>query len=218
MRLRRRRRFPLMIKRYSLGPMDNNSYLIVNESTREAALVDPSFDSEQLLPGITGDGLTLRYILNTHAHFDHVVGNAFYAERTGAPIALHRADLPLLRALPEQGRRFGMEFGPSPDPTIYLEEGQTLTLGETPIRVLFTPGHAPGHVTFLVGDSALVGDVLFRGSIGRTDLPGSSLETLLHSIRTRLLTLPDTTEVLPGHGKPTTIGHERQTNPYLART
>jgi len=204
-----------MIKRYSLGPMDNNTYLIVDEATHEAALVDPSFGSDQLLPEIMGDGLMLRYILNTHAHFDHIVGNAYYAAKTGAPIALHRADLSLLRALPEQGRRFNVDLEPSPDPTIFLEEGKTLMLGETPIRVLFTPGHAPGHVTFLVGDSALVGDVLFRGSIGRTDLPGASLETLMHSIRTRLLTLPDTTEALPGHGEPTTIGHERRTNPYL---
>jgi glyoxylase-like metal-dependent hydrolase (beta-lactamase superfamily II) len=196
--------------------MDNNTYVIRDGATGDTALVDPSFDSEALLPEIVGEGTTLRYILNTHAHFDHVIGNAYFAAQTGAPVALHRADLPLLHALPEQGRRFlGQDLAPSPEPTIFLEEGQTLMLGETPIRVLFTPGHAPGHVTFLVGDTAIVGDVLFHGSIGRTDLPGASLATLLHSIRTRLLTLPDATEVLPGHGQPTTIGHERRTNPYI---
>jgi hydroxyacylglutathione hydrolase len=205
----------MLIKRYSLGPMDNNTYLIVDEASKEAALVDPSFDSETILPVITRSGYTLRYILNTHAHFDHILGNAYFAAQTGAPIALHRADLELLRALPEQGVMFDLSVTPSPDPTIFLEDGQTLPLGETRIAVLFTPGHSPGHVTFVVDNTAIVGDCLFRGSIGRTDLPGGSLQTLMHSIDTRLLTLPDDTRVLPGHGEPTTIGTERRTNPYL---
>jgi glyoxylase-like metal-dependent hydrolase (beta-lactamase superfamily II) len=205
----------MAIRRYSLGPMDNNTYLIVDEATNEAALVDPSFDSESILPDLRAGDCYLRYILNTHAHFDHIIGNAYYAEATGAPIALHRSDLELLRALPEQGRMFGFSVTPSPEPTIFLEDDMTLMLGETPIRVLFTPGHAPGHVTFVIDDVAIVGDCLFHGSIGRTDLPGASLQTLMHSIRTRLLTLPDETQVLPGHGALTTIGTERQTNPYL---
>ena len=119
------------------------------------------------------------------------------------------------KALEDQAVMFGFDATPSPDPTIFLEDNQTLQLGQTQIKVLFTPGHAPGHVTFLVGDAALAGDCLFARSIGRTDLPGGSLQTLLHSIRTRLLTLPDETRVLPGHGKPTTIGTERSRNPYL---
>ena len=204
-----------MILRYNLGPMDNNTYLIVSEATKEAALVDPSFDSEGLWPEIEAKGLALRYILNTHAHFDHIIGNAFYATRTNAPIALHRADLPLLRNLPEQGRLFGFDLDSSPEPTILLEDDQTLTLGDLTIRVLTTPGHAPGHVAFLVEDAVLSGDCLFVGSIGRTDLPGGSYQLLMESIRTRLLTLPDETRVLPGHGPPTTIGAERRENPYL---
>lgn len=205
----------MTIRRYSLGPMDNNTYLLTDEATGEAALVDPSFDSEKLLPEVLAPGLSLRYILNTHAHFDHIIGNAFYAERTGAPIALHRADLPLLQALPTQAAMFGFEAASSPEPSLWLEEGQTLILGGTKIEVRFTPGHAPGHVVFLIGDTVLAGDCLFAGSIGRTDLPGGSPETLLHSIRTQLLTLPDETKVLPGHGEPTTIGRERRTNPFL---
>lgn len=203
------------ILRYNLGPMDNNTYLIVDEATNEAALVDPSFDSEGLWPEIEASGVAIRYILNTHAHFDHVIGNAFYVQRTQAPIALHHADLTLLRNLPEQGRRFGFDLEPSPEPIILLEDEQTLILGETLIRVLFTPGHAPGHVVFLVGEDVISGDCLFAGSIGRTDLPGGSYQSLMESIRTRLLTLPDETRVLPGHGEPTTIGQERRTNPYL---
>jgi len=195
--------------------MGNNTYVIVDDATKEAAIVDPSFESDQLLPELQEKGLTLRYLLLTHAHFDHVIDNAFYASTVGLPIALHRADLPLLRALPEQGRMFGVPVEPSPDPTIWLEEGKPLTLGETTIQVLFTPGHSPGSVTFLVDDAAIVGDVLFAGSIGRTDLPGASHQTLLDSIRTRLLTLPDETRVLPGHEDETTIGEERRNNPFL---
>ena len=205
----------MAIHRYNLGPMDNNTYLIVDEATNEAALVDPTFDSETVLPDIITGGYTLRYILNTHAHFDHIMGNAFFARETDAPIALHREDLFLLRGLEDQAAMFGFDATPSPEPTLFLEDNQTLMLGETPIQVLFTPGHAPGHVTFIVGDTAIVGDCLFARSIGRTDLPGGSLQTLLHSIRTRLLTLPNATQVLPGHGKPTTIGTERDRNPYL---
>lgn len=229
----------MSIRQYNLGPMDNNTYLIVDEATKEAALVDPSFGSEKILSDITTNGFKLRYILNTHAHFDHIIGNAFYVHETGAPIALHRLDLDFLHRLEEQGAMFGFEVVPSPDPTIYLEDDQTITLGETQIKVLFTPGHAPGHVTFVIENEiviedrksdalntetvednvketvALVGDCLFAKSIGRTDLPGGSLQTLLHSIRTRLLTLPDATRVLPGHGKLTTIGYERRRNPYI---
>jgi len=194
--------------------MGNNTYLIVDAATKEAALVDPSFDSEKLWPEIRAR-YTLRYLLNTHAHFDHVIGNAFFVAHAGVPLALHRDDLPLLRALPEQGRMFGVAVESSPDPSIWLEEGKSLTLGETEIRVLHTPGHSPGGVTFLVEDAAIVGDCLFKGSIGRTDLPGASAQTLLHSIETRLLTLPDSTRVLPGHEEPTTIGDEIRANPFL---
>jgi glyoxylase-like metal-dependent hydrolase (beta-lactamase superfamily II) len=195
--------------------MDNNTYLIVDEATKEGALVDPSFDSEELLPEILGRVSSLKYVLNTHAHFDHVIGNAYYVKKTGALLALHRLDLPLLRMLPDQGKMFGYDISPSPEPTILLEEGQPLQLGETAIQVLFTPGHSPGHVSFVVGSDLLSGDCLFRGSIGRTDLPGASLQTLLHSISTRLLTLPDGTRVLSGHGAETTIGRERTSNPYV---
>lgn len=206
-----------MIHRYNLGPMDNNTYLIVDEATNEAALVDPTFDSETLLPALKQGGYQIRYILNTHAHFDHIIGNAFFAHETDAPIALHRDDLFLLQGLEDQAALFGFDVTASPEPTLALEDDQTLMLGETPIQVLWTPGHAPGHVAFLVGSDVIAGDALFQGSIGRTDLPGGSLQTLLHSIRTRLLTLPDDTRVLPGHGAPTTIGTERRDNPYLRK-
>lgn len=203
------------VLQYQLGPMSNNTYLIVDHATREAAIVDPSFGSEELLPKIRQSDFTLCYVFNTHAHFDHMIGNAFYAAACGIPLALHRDDLALLQALPEQALMFGYAVEPSPEPSIWLEEGSPIRLGETEIGVLHTPGHSPGSVTFLVGDAAIVGDCLFAGSIGRTDLPMASQQTLLHSIRTRLLTLPDPTRVLPGHNDLTTIGVERATNPFL---
>ncbi len=205
----------MQIIRYNLGDMDNNTYLIVDEATQQAAIVDPSFESEKLIPEIREAGYQLKYLLNTHAHFDHIVGNAAFSEAFDIPIALHKEDLKLLQALTVQGKRFGLELTASPEPTIFLEEGQTLTLGETEIRVVWTPGHSPGSVTFLLEDVAIVGDVLFEGSIGRTDLPGGSLPILMESIREKLLTLPDETQVLPGHGEATSIGHERRTSPYL---
>lgn len=200
---------------YPLGPMANNTYLIIDEATGEAALVDPSFESEKILPDIRDRNLNVRFILNTHAHFDHIIGNAFWVETTGAPIALHIADVPLLRALPEQAQRFNFVAVPSPEPTVLLEDNQFITLGETQIKTLWTPGHAPGHVAFVIDDTVISGDALFQGSIGRTDLPGGDMQMLLHSIKTRLLTLPDETRVLPGHGAQTNIGRERRTNPYL---
>ncbi|MCX6378510.1 MAG: MBL fold metallo-hydrolase [Armatimonadetes bacterium] len=203
------------ILRYNLGPMDNNTYLIVDSMTNEVALVDPTFDSETIWEEIQESGYTLRYVLNTHAHFDHIIGNAYFLENSSAILALHRNDLGFLHQLPVQAQMFGFSAKPSPEPSLFLEEGQTLMLGSTPIEVRFTPGHAPGHVTFLVEGAAIVGDCLFQGSIGRTDLPQSSLQTLMHSIQIQLLTLPDGTPVYPGHGAPTTIGEERRHNPFL---
>ncbi len=205
----------MAVTRYELGPMANNTYLIVEENTGEAALVDPSFNSKPILEEIVRRKLHLRYILNTHGHFDHIIGNAYYVEKTGAPIALHRADLHLLHALPETAQKFRFKASPSPEPSLFLEDNQVIPLGSMEIRVVHTPGHSPGSVSFLFEDIAIVGDVLFAGSIGRTDLQGGSLQTLLHSIRTCLLPLPDDTQVLPGHNAPTTIGIERASNPYL---
>ncbi len=206
------------IHHYPLGPLNNNTYLIIDSVTGVAAIIDPSFDSEAIWPDVQARRLGMRYVLNTHGHFDHLVGNRFFVDRTGASVALHAADLELLRALPEQGRAFGFDLEPSPEPSLLLFDGQTISLGHTSICVRHTPGHSPGSVTFVLEDAAIVGDCLFAGGIGRTDLPGASAETLIGSIRTRILTLPDATRVLPGHGALTTIGAEKETNPYLQAT
>lgn len=203
------------IHSFQLGPMDNNTYLLVDEETRQAALVDPSFESESLVEEIRKRHCTISVILNTHAHFDHVVGNAFWARHTGAPIALHPLDIPLLETLPFQAERFGFTAEASPTPTILLQGNTTYHLGKTELQVKHTPGHAPGHVVFIAPEAVICGDCLFKGSIGRTDLPGGDLPQLLTSIGDQLLVLPDTLRALPGHGPATTIGSERRNNPFL---
>ena len=205
----------MQIKSYSLGPMDNNTYLLVDEATGEGAIVDPSFDSDDILGDVLSKVTTLKYVLNTHAHFDHVLGNGLFVEKTGALLALHRNDLPLLHNLQKSAARFGFEVEPSPEPVIFLQEGTDIVLGETSIQVIEAPGHAPGHVMFNSGEDLIAGDVLFKDSIGRTDLPGGSMQTLLESIKYKILTLPDSVRVLPGHGEATTVGRERIHNQYL---
>jgi hydroxyacylglutathione hydrolase len=205
----------MQIHRYNIGPLDNNTYALVDEPTGQAAIVDPSFDSAPIWDEVTANGWTLAWVLNTHAHIDHVVENALFVERSGAPLALHPDDLPLLRALPQQAAWMGMDPPVYAEPTHFLADGETIAFGESVLTVALTPGHSPGSVSFLGDGFVLSGDVLFAGSIGRTDLPGGSYEQLVQSIRTRLLVLPDETAVYPGHGPTTTIGEERRNNPFL---
>jgi hydroxyacylglutathione hydrolase len=204
------------VQSFTLGPLDNNTYLIVDEAAGKAAVVDPSWESETILDLLREQGLVLEWILNTHGHYDHVVNNACFKRETGAPLAIHPADLPLLQSMRQQAAWMGMAHGEdSPPPDRLLAEGDVIPVGGIELRVLHTPGHSPGGVTFVTEDLAIVGDALFAGSIGRTDLPGANGPTLMEAIRTRLLTLPDATRVLPGHGPATTIGTERRTNPFL---
>jgi glyoxylase-like metal-dependent hydrolase (beta-lactamase superfamily II) len=198
------------------GPLENNTYLILDEETGQAAVVDPTWETEGDLDRLLKRGVTLAWILNTHGHYDHIVNNAVWKRRTGAPLAIHATDVPLLEAMREQAAWMGIPHGEdSPPPDHLLADEETIPVGGLTVKVLHTPGHSPGGVTFLVGEVAIVGDALFAGSIGRTDLPGGDQDVLLEAIRTRLLTLPDSTRVLPGHGPETTIGAERRTNPFL---
>lgn len=205
----------LRVHKYRLGPLDNNTYIVVDDESAEAAIVDPSFDSETLWPEFEKCGWKLRWVLNTHAHIDHVVENAFYVAKSRAPLALHPDDLPLLKALPNQAAWMGMECPTQVDPTYMLKDSAEIFVGSGKLSVVCTPGHSAGSVSFIGEGFAIVGDALFAGSIGRTDLPGGSQEQLLEAIKTRLLVLPDDTVVYPGHGPETTIGNERRTNPFL---
>jgi hydroxyacylglutathione hydrolase len=206
----------LTIHHFNRGPLDNNVHLLVDETAGRAAIVDPGIDSEDILAHATERNWKIELILNTHAHFDHVYLNAWYAERTQAPIALHRGDVLMLRALQETCLRWGMPVPEaSPEPAVLLEHGQTLDIFGTPVEVRHTPGHSPGQVAFIFGNDAIVGDTLFHRGVGRWDLPGASWEQLERSIREQLYTLPDEMNVWPGHGTQTTIGQEKRFNPYV---
>jgi len=181
----------------------------------DTVLVDPGEEAERFLAEAARRGRRITAIWITHAHLDHIAGVSAVHRATGARIHLHPADRALYDGLPEQGRWFGFEFEPPPPPDLMLHHGQRLMVGDTAFTVRHLPGHSPGHVCFIGGGVVLGGDVLFEGSIGRTDLPGGDLEALLDGIRRELLTLPDATIVYPGHGPPTTIGREREGNPFL---
>ncbi|MEZ4588879.1 MAG: MBL fold metallo-hydrolase [Gemmatimonadales bacterium] len=197
------------------GGFAQNCYLLVAADGRRAVIVDPGEESDTFLARIESEQLEIEAIWLTHAHIDHVFGVGAIKEATGAPIYLHPADRVLYDAMPSQARAFGFQVDPLPPPDHELAHGDRLSLGEEQLEVRFAPGHSPGSVC-LVGDGyVLAGDVLFQGSIGRTDLPGGDFDTLISSIREQLLTLPDETRVFSGHGPPTTVGQERRTNPFL---
>ncbi len=197
-----------------VGDLFTNCYILDPEA-KEALVVDPGADARSIVQALREKGFHLRYIVATHAHFDHVCGMKELQDTLGGETLLHRADLPLLESLPAQGTAFGMRTGPIPRIDRFLEEGDQLPLGKGHFRVLHTPGHSPGGISLIGHGMAFVGDALFAGSIGRTDLPGSSYETLLDSIHRKLLTLKENTRIFPGHGEASTIGAEMRTNPFL---
>jgi len=212
----------LRIVCFTFNAFSENTYLLIDEATRATAIVDPGAysqaEQQTLRDYIAHEKLDVQFLLNTHAHIDHVLGNAFVLRQyPGIPFLLHTLDLPTLRAVPTYAGPYGFAAYEPAEPTGELAAGQVVELGESELQVRFAPGHAPGHVVLYdaVGGQLIGGDVLFKGSIGRTDLPGGHHATLLQSIASELLTLPDETVVHPGHGPTTTIGAERRSNPYL---
>jgi glyoxylase-like metal-dependent hydrolase (beta-lactamase superfamily II) len=200
---------------FAVGPLQANAYLAICEETGRCALVDPGAEAERLLAAAANEGAEIDSILLTHAHLDHIGGVAGAKRETGVPVYLHSADAGLYRAAPIQARGFGLQLEEQPEPDRELEDGQVIEVGKGTLEVRHTPGHSPGHVC-LIGDGfALVGDCVFAGSIGRTDLPGGDYRTLMDSINEKLLTLPDDTLLYSGHGPETTVGRERRTNPFL---
>jgi glyoxylase-like metal-dependent hydrolase (beta-lactamase superfamily II) len=206
------------IRTYTGSGFGENAYLAVCESTGDCVAVDPGGGAATLVHDLDTDGLELGAILLTHAHLDHIEGIAEVRDfAPDVPIWLHPDDLGLYRGVVHQAAMFGLDASHQPEPTDLLTAGQTHSFGTCALRVRFTPGHAPGHVILVSEEPriALVGDVIFQGSIGRTDLPGGDLRTLMTSIRDQVLTLPEDTVLYPGHGPPTTVAHERATNPFL---
>jgi glyoxylase-like metal-dependent hydrolase (beta-lactamase superfamily II) len=207
------------IKMLTLGVVATHCYLVADTDTREALVIDP-VDSAPLIHKTAQDaGWTIRLILATHAHFDHVLASKELKERTGAPFWLHGDGIPLLESLPQQGLMFfGREFPAAATPDRLLTTApETIELGGIKLETRYTPGHAPGHLSFYMpaGELVFSGDCLFAGSIGRTDLPGGDYDVLMRSIFEKLLPLGDNVRVLPGHMDVTTIGQERATNEFV---
>jgi hydroxyacylglutathione hydrolase len=211
----------MLIRTAAVPPFFKNGYVVSCESTREGVVIDPGDEVELLLDAVKKDGITPRAILLTHAHLDHVTGVAVAKRRLGVDVWLHKDDEFLYAGVIEQGRMFGIRVEPQPPIDRFYETGQAFRFGECVADVLHTPGHCPGGVCLAIGRSSdaerdlFVGDTLFAGSIGRTDLPGGDMDTLLRSIHHVLFTFPDDAVVYSGHGPATTIGQERRTNPFL---
>ena len=210
----------IQIHTFTFNPFQENTY-VLSDDTGEAVIIDPgcysATEQARLSAHFSSTGTKPVKLLLTHAHIDHVFGNA-YVHRTWKLLPhLHRSDLQVLKSLVQVGQMYGVPAEESPEPGTWLEEGDTVTFGNSRLEVLFTPGHSPGSVVFVNRDQKFIigGDVLFQESIGRTDLPGGSFEVLEESIRKKLYTLPDDFTVYPGHGPSTTIGHEKAHNPFV---
>jgi len=211
----------MRIKSFTFNPFQENTFVVYDE-TKECIIIDPGCYTEkertELRRFITSEGLKPVKLINTHCHIDHVLGNKFVSELWGLELYINKEDLPLLENAGNIGKMYGMEdYEGSPYPKHFLAQDDTLTFGESSFKILFTPGHAPGHICLYSKENNLViaGDVLFQGSIGRTDLPGGDHSTLINSIITQLFPLPNETQVFCGHGPATNLGYEKEHNPFL---
>lgn len=206
----------LIQERLTVGPLQCNCVILGDPVTKEAIVVDPGGDVDVVKFRLAELGLTCKSIVHTHAHLDHVCGTGDLQLATGAPVALHEGDLPLLQALPMQAQMFRFPKPREVEVDRFLADENVVKAGELTASVIHTPGHTPGSLCFLVdGGPLIAGDTLFQGGIGRTDLWGGDFEAIMQSIRDRLMTLPDDTVVIPGHGPATTVGQEKRFNPFI---
>jgi len=213
----------LSIKLLVFNGFQENTYILYDE-TKACVIIDPGcydpHEKEELAELITHHDLTVTAVLNTHGHVDHVLGNSFVRDKYKVKLYISAMDEPVMRAVKAYAGNYGFPQYHEATPDAYLKEGDVFTFGTQKLKVLFVPGHSPGHIAFYNEENKIVigGDVLFRNSIGRTDLPGGNFETLIKSIHEKLFTLPDDVTVYPGHGPETTIGYEKRTNPFCALT
>ncbi len=205
---------------FTFNPFQENTYLVWDDE-KKCAIIDPgcydAFERQELVEFIETMGLTPTKLFNTHCHVDHVLGNRFVSEKYGLKLEMHENDLPVLNAVPNYARHYGFETGEMIQPSIFLRDGDAVSVGKLNFEILHVPGHSPGSICFYHKESAQVisGDALFYGSIGRTDLPGGNHMQLIQSIKSKLLSLEDSVAVFSGHGPKTTIGNERKHNPFL---
>ncbi|MEE9495052.1 MAG: MBL fold metallo-hydrolase [Desulfobacterales bacterium] len=208
----------MIIKTLAVGPIMANCFILGCEETLEAAVIDPGDEADRILQALAESNLTTKLIINTHGHFDHVGANKRLKKVTGAPILIHPLDAPLLNQLANSAAAWGMTAENSPAPDRELQDGDEVTFGKVLLKVIHTPGHTPGGISLYTDSEVFVGDTLFAGSIGRTDFPGGSFETLQASIQQKLFALRDDLKVYPGHNQTTTIGVEKRTNPFVGES
>ncbi|HEY0656760.1 MAG TPA: MBL fold metallo-hydrolase [Chryseosolibacter sp.] len=211
----------MKVESFVFNPFQENTYVLFDE-TKECVVIDPGClepeEKHELAAFIDDNSLTVKLLLNTHCHVDHVLGNDFVKEKYKVEFLIHELDLPVLKAVRAYAPSYGFFQYHEALPDRFVKEGDVITFGNQKLQVLFVPGHAPGHVAFYneKAKTVIAGDVLFHNSIGRTDLPGGNFDTLISSIHEKLFTLPDDVTVYPGHGPETTIGFEKKTNPFCA--
>jgi hydroxyacylglutathione hydrolase len=207
----------MVVEMLTVSPFQENCYVIGDEESGIGALVDPGDEATRIALTVERTGLEIARIIVTHAHIDHVGAVASLVEEYGCPVLMHEEAEAMLKLAPQQAMMMGLRFGKVPTVDRHVGDDEVLEVGSLRLRSLYTPGHSPGHLAFYAEEQGIVfsGDTLFAGSVGRVDLPGGSMEVLMQSISERLLTLPDETRVLSGHGPETTIGQERMYNPFL---
>ncbi|MCG8376493.1 MAG: MBL fold metallo-hydrolase [Chlorobiales bacterium] len=205
----------MIVKKLEVGPIMANCFIVGCETTKEAAVIDPGDDADRILMELAKSELKVKFLINTHGHFDHVGANKRMKDVTGAQLAIHPEDEPMLEQLSQSAMMFGLSAENSPPADILLNDGDTISFGEITLTVIHTPGHSRGGVCLHTDGHLFAGDTLFAGSIGRTDLQGGDYDTLISSIKDRLLGLDDETVVYTGHGPETTIGNEKRMNPFL---
>ncbi len=205
----------LRIHRLTVGVLQVNCYVVWDKETKEAVVIDAGGDGDKILQLLKAYDLRVQRLVNTHCHFDHVGGVSYVKEETGAPFYIHRAGREILAEAQVRAARFGLHVDEPPLPDGFVEDGDTFRVGEILCTVRHTPGHSPGGICLFAPDAVFTGDTLFAGSIGRYDIPGSSLDDLIHSIRTVLLPLPDSAAIYPGHGPASNMAIERAHNPFL---
>lgn len=205
----------MKIETIIVGPIQSNCYIIHDEVTREGVIIDPGHRSNNIIDYIKKNKLEISNILATHGHFDHIGGVFQVKEEIGCDFSIHEEDMFFVQDAKNKAAKWGITIDQPPNPDSYLKEGEIIRSGGLEFKIIHTPGHSPGSVTFLIEDKSFVGDVLFFRSIGRTDFPMGSLEILSSSIKNKLYTLDDDTEVYTGHGPTTTIGSEKVLNPFV---
>jgi hydroxyacylglutathione hydrolase len=206
----------MIVEMLEVGPFAENAYIVGCEETKEAVVIDPGAEPERIIAAIDKLKLNVTRIINTHAHIDHIGAVEAIRKAKGAKFLLHETEGPFVEGYDQQCRFFGVRFGDKPEIDGFLNEGDTVAVGNLKAEVLLTPGHSPGGLCFNFGECVFAGDTLFLGSIGRTDLPGGDYNTLISNIKNKLLTLPQHTKVYCGHGPATFIWSEKETNPFLS--